>query len=72
MVRINYGLVISVIGIIGLVLVLGFDNLGKTIGKVPGSIFFLFILTIGIILQTIPEEKIDEWLGTNQAEQGYA
>ena len=68
----NWALVIFVFGFMGL-FVSFVDGQSEGIGsKIPLAIFFIFVMSIGIILQMLPKEFFEAVYGESDDPGGFA
>lgn len=56
------GIIISIIGTLGLVFTLT-DSVGEIGSKIPISVFFLFILIVGIVVHVLPKDLEENTFG---------
>lgn len=65
------GIIIALIGTIGLVFTLT-DSMGEIGSKIPISVFFLFILVVGIVLHVTPKDLMDDTYGEFEGKKDVA
>ena len=65
MFHISPGIVISFMGLVGLLLTF-VDNTGFIGSKIPLTIFFLLIVVLGILYEAWPKEYLDDSYGQMQ------
>ena len=71
MFKIHPGILISTLGLIGIMFTF-IDNSGQLGGKIPLTIFFLFIIVFGLVLLILPKERIDNLFGEVESPRGFS
>ena len=68
--KINPALVIFLFGVGGLLFTF-VEGSGQIGSKIPLTIFFMFIMAVGIILQALPKDKLDDTFGEMETRQDF-
>lgn len=64
-INISPGMIIFILGFCALVLLLveGTEEIGS---KIPLAVFFIFIICLGVIVEMMPQDKMDELFGETE------
>ena len=71
MINISPGIIVSMMGIIGLSFTL-IENSGFIGSKIPLTIFFLFIIIIGIAYEAYPKNKLEDIYGEIEGKKEFS
>ncbi len=61
-INISPGMIVFILGFCGLVFLL-VENTGEIGSKIPLAVFFIFIICLGVIIEMMPQDKLDDMFG---------
>ena len=69
-INISPGMVVATLGLFGLTFSL-IDTSGEIGSKIPLSLFFMFILVVGLIYEATPKDRLEGAFGEVQPGKGF-